>query len=384
VANPVFYLTSTQGDRTGGPECIHQLTDAIIRRGFEAYIVPLRNFRGRTPDPEYSMYQYKLADRVLRGRNSILLSAEVSPIESFRDFRAVPPERTWMWWLSVHNNPDPRARYFRGSGTCCDFSAPISGQPRDQLTRSQRHLTKHRVLPYANANTIPLVKESWNRRGPKSPLGGSLKAFAIEYGSLLYNRHTIESDIGFIAQSVYGQGFCQSVLGKEALPVTDYLRRPSIQSVKKEKNLVLYNGAKGYSMAPRLQELLPNVRFEPIQKMSYLQVCESLARATMYVELGVPPGRDRLPRESVHFGTPVALLCRGSAYCWDDFPLPTDYRIAFQDGWEQEMATSIAKILSDPDAALSDQSQFAIWITGDIDRYEAEVDRWVAAVIDRM
>jgi hypothetical protein len=64
--------------------------------------------------------------------------------------------------------------------------------------------------------------------------------------------------------------------------------------------------------------------------------------------------------------------------------LPTDYRIAFQDGWEQEMATSIAKILSDPDAALSDQSQFAIWITGDIDRYEAEVDRWVAAVIDRM
>ena len=57
MVDPVFFLTLTQGERTGGPECVHQLTDALIRRGFDAFIVPLKNFCGRIPDPEYSVYQ---------------------------------------------------------------------------------------------------------------------------------------------------------------------------------------------------------------------------------------------------------------------------------------------------------------------------------------
>ena len=384
MTDPVFYLTSTQGDRTGGPECIHQLTDALIRRGLEAYIVPLKNFRGQTPDPEYSIYQYKLADRVPKHKNAILLSAEVSPIESFRDFRAVPPERTWMWWLSVHNNPDPRARYFRGTNECCQFSPRDSGQPLDQPPALDQRGTKTRVLPFTSANTLPLLKESWERKGPGGDNPESFKAFGIEFVSLLYNRSKIESDISFISQSVYGQGFCQSVLGKPALPVTDYLRRPDVNAVKGPGNVVLYNGAKGYSMVVRLKELMPHVDFKPIEGMSFQQVCEALASATMYVELGVPPGRDRLPRESVHFGTPVALLCRGSAYCWDDFPLPTEYRIPFIENWESQMVTVITKTLNDPAEALKNQSKFAEWIAGDKSRYENEVDLWVSSVIERI
>jgi hypothetical protein len=201
---------------------------------------------------------------------------------------------------------------------------------------------------------------------------------------LLYNRSKIESDIGFISQSVYGQGFCRSVLGNPALPVTDYLRRPDVNVTKGPDNVVLYNGAKGYSMVVRLKEMMPNVNFKPIERMSFQQVCEALASASMYVELGVPPGRDRLPRESVHFGTPVALLCRGSAYCWDDFPLPAEYRIPFVEDWEKQMVNTITKILNDPKAALKDQSQFAEWISNDKARYENEVDQWVSAVVERM
>ena len=54
MTEPVFYLSVPQGDRTGGPECMHQLADAITRRGYRAVLVPMRGFRGRTPDPEYS------------------------------------------------------------------------------------------------------------------------------------------------------------------------------------------------------------------------------------------------------------------------------------------------------------------------------------------
>lgn len=75
MPEPVFYVTSTIGDRTGGPECAHQLIDAIKARGYQALMVPLRNFRGRTPDPEYSIYSYELAGEVSRSPNSILVSA---------------------------------------------------------------------------------------------------------------------------------------------------------------------------------------------------------------------------------------------------------------------------------------------------------------------
>jgi hypothetical protein len=48
------------------------------------------------------------------------------------------------------------------------------------------------------------------------------------------------------------------------------------------------------------------------------------------------------------------------------------------------MVTAITKTLSDPAAALRDQSKFAEWIAGDNARYETEVDQWVSAVIERM
>lgn len=259
-----------------------------------------------------------------------------------------------MWWLSVHNNPDPRARYFRGSNECCQFSPRDSGQPLAQPPALNQRGTKTRVLPFTSANTLPLLKESWERKGPGGTTPASFKAFGVEFGSLLYNRSKIESDIGFISQSVYGHGFCRSVLGNPALPVTDYLRRPDVNVTKGPDNVVLYNGAKEYSMVVRLKELLPHVHFRPIEGMSFQQVCEALASASMYVELGVPPGRDRLPRESIHLSTPVALLCRGSAYRWDDFPLPAEYRIPFVENWEHQMATAVTKILKDPGAALND------------------------------
>ena len=129
---------------------------------------------------------------------------------------------------------------------------------------------------------------------------------------------------------------------------------------------------------------MPSIEFIPIVRMSYLQVCTALAGATMYVELGVPRVRDRLPGESVHFGTPVALLCRGFAYYWDDFPLPEKYRVPFVENGEVQVVSVIQEILNDPAGALDNQSIFADWISGDQSRYETEVDQWDSAVIARM
>ncbi len=106
-------------------------------------------------------------------------------------------------------------------------------------------------------------------------------------------------------------------------------------------------------------------------------MCEALAEATVYVELGVPPGRDRLPREAAHFGTPVVLLCRGAAYCWDDFPLESNFRIADEPDWAAHMAPILREVVANPQQALDEQQPFREWVAGDRERYEAEVDHWL-------
>ena len=377
MTDPVFYFSVPQGDRTGGPECMHQLADAVIRRGYRAVLVPMRAFRGRRPDPEYDIYRYETAESIDDPRNSVLVVGEVSPIESTRETRQFPSDRTWLWWLSVHNSPDPRSRYFRGSIECCTFEPRVDEVPRDSLPPVPETAELVHSTSFADSTRLGLIKEAYQRTvAPYSP-SKSPRTFAVEAVSLLYNRRFIESDVGFLAQSVYAQGFCQTMLGRNALPMTDYLRRPDIGAQSLNPNLVLYNGAKGYSMIRELAPLLPNIDFRPIENMSYLEVCKALASAAAYVELGVPPGRDRLPREAAHFGTPSVLLCRGSAYCWDDFPLPAKYRIPYVDGWATSLAPVLSDVLADRTGALADQAFFREWVAGDRDRYESEVDTWL-------
>ncbi len=73
---------------------MHQLADAVVRRGYRAVLLPMRGFRGRTPDPEYDIYRYETAEEISNPERSILVVGEVSPIESARELRQVPAERT--------------------------------------------------------------------------------------------------------------------------------------------------------------------------------------------------------------------------------------------------------------------------------------------------
>jgi len=234
-----------------------------------------------------------------------------------------------------------------------------------------------RITPWGDATTPGLLREAWKRSHADYRAQPGIRSFATESASLLFNRRLIESNVGFLAQSVYAQGFCRSILGREALPMTDYLRRPDIPPQQRKKRSVAYNAIKGYTKIHELQLLLPDVEFLPIEDMSYREVCETLASADIYVELGLPPGRDRLPREAAHFGALVALLCRGTAYCWDDFPLPARYRIADESGWAYQLSQTITTMLEDPDTARRDQETFREWVAGDRGRYEIEVDNWL-------
>lgn len=372
MGEPTFYVASPLGDRTAGPEALTQLVDAIRRRGVRAYLIAMHNFRGRRNDPEYDIYDFEVASRIADPSNAYLVLSEVSPIESFRELRQVPIERTWMGWFSVNNSPDPRARYYRPSETCCS-TYPEGFKPQRPPVPADFQLgTGVPEGPFAAA------REAVRRVGGKPR---HLKALATETVSIRYAQHVVNSDISFFAQSYYGQGFVRDVLRKDAPIITDPIRVVDVVPRPRQRNVVLYNKVKSWSMVQQVMPLLPEVEFRAIEGMSFQEVAQALSEASVYLELGHLPGRDRMPREAAHFGTPVVCLARGAGYCWQDVPLPVEYRVAFREGWPEDAARAVRQVLDDPETAAREQEPYRVWVSGERERYEAAVDDWLTRAL---
>ena len=367
---PVCFVASPLGDRTGGPEALSLLVHSMRQRGVEAYLLPMRNFRGRANHPEYSRFDAPVAASMRRSDSSHLVLTEVSPIESRRELERTPDANVWMLWLSVNFSPIPAARYYRAGEASCSFVP--EGADRSWLDGLDWYTYDDEVLPPGAFRTL---REGYRRRGGVSL--GSTRAALVEAVSIAYAERVVRRPINFGTQSFYGRGFVSSVLGRDAFMLTDYPRRPAVAPSARQRNLVLYNGAKGGWKLPALQERLPEVEFRPIQGLSFDEVCQLLSSAALYVELGHMPGRDRLPREAANYGTPTVMLARGAGYCWADFPIGERYRIPYTMDWADRMAPVIREVLADPTEINAAQEPFREWVAGEPARYEAALDAWL-------
>lgn len=372
MASPRFYVACPLGDRTGGPEALTLLVASIRARGFEAFLIPMSRFRGRRPHPEYDVYDYALADRMPKSDDAHLVLTEVSPIESYRELQQTPDSHIWMLWLSVHHSPIPRARHFTADQTCCSFFPPDA---KDAALPTNWWPHDDQAISRGPAKAL---REAWRRH--KGGGMSALRGVPTEAISIAYAERTVRRPINFGTQSFYGQGFISSQLGRESFLLTDYPRIPRIASQKRDPNLVLFNGAKGKWKIAELRERLPDVNFQPIQGMSFTQVAEALSQATLYVEIGHLPGRDRLPREAANFGTPTVLLARGAGYCWDDFPLGERYRIPYTEDWADRMAPVIREVIDDPAEIVRAQEPYREWVSRERERYDTAVDEWMERV----
>ena len=365
-----MYVSSPLGQRTAGPEALTQFVDALRRRGVESYLIPMRNYRGNRNDPEYDLYDFDVADEIPDPDNAILVMSEVSPIESHRELSRVSRERTWLGWFSVSNCPDPRARYYRPSESCCP-TFPPGHEPETPPVPADLGLGTA-----INQGPLRTWREA-RRRAPGHSLH-SYRATAVDAVSMHFAKKIIDDpQVQFFAQSYFARGFVREVLDRDAMIITDPIRVVDVAPSPRHRNVVLYNVVKSGSMIAEVQALMPDVDFRPIEKMSFAEVAQALSEGTVYLELGHLPGRDRMSREAAHFGTPVVVLARGSGYCWADFPLPADYRIQFREGWPRQAAAAVRRVLSDPDQAIRDQWSYREWVAGERDRYEAAMDAWV-------
>ena len=345
------YVSTVLGPRTGGPEAVHQLVHSLRSHGVKTSLIPMRGSRGKSPHSDYSIYDFEVVSEISQKKDHRLVITEVSPLESWQELRMTPPEDTWLWWLSVNNAPDQRARYF-------------SAQDKQ-------------------SNVQPVWRESLRRGRLAHSFLNKARTSATEFISLSHSRSLLKSDINYLAQSEYAVDFCATELQRPATLLSDYLRElPALNPSAVRPHLVTYNGSRGYSLIGELERAMPEIEFMPISGMDYTQVCEILAESAAYIELGHLPGRDRLPREAGRLGTPVVLLQRGAGVYIEDFPLPDDYRIEFSSNWAQPFAATLSGVIRDRDQAVSDQGGYREWISGDRIRFDREVQNWIPKLLN--
>ena len=368
MSYPRVYVATSLGNRTAGPEALTLLVQSFRERGVEAFLIPTYNSRGQSNHPEYDGFEFEVAETIPRDDSSHLVVTEVSPIENFRELQRTPDHRTWMLWLSINFSPIPRARYYSAADGGCSFFPPGSN---NQLPELWPYDDKP-ITTGALRNLREAKRRTWQQGR------NSLRATAIESISIRYAENVVKRNIHFGTQSYYGQGFIRSQLGRDSFKVTDYPRAmPAVDHLRKRRNVVAFNGAKGKWKLQELQPLLPDVEFRAIEGMNYEQVCEALAESSLYVELGHLPGRDRLPREAALVGTPTVMLARGAGFCWQDFPIGEKYRIPYTIDWASKMAPVIREALADPSDIAATQVPFREWVEGERQRYEEALDTWV-------
>lgn len=260
-----IFVCCPGGSVTGGPELLHQLVDALRQLGHDAYITYYPFEKEHAKPSEYYTYDCPVAS-IEDNSSSLIVIPEVFTKKAKQIINA----QVAIWWLSVDN-------YYQKKG---------QSWVRDLKMR----------ITTLRRSRIPLSKM----------------------------KHLLH-----FTQSAYARDFLEKNL-ISSLMLTDYLATEHLSEQIRHLNrinVVAYNPKKGAKKTELLIEAFPEIKFVPIKGMTKAQVNELLSTAKIYIDFGLHPGKDRLPREAAMAGCCIITGLSGSAGNNEDITIPGKYKL---------------------------------------------------------
>lgn len=247
---------------TGGPELLHQLVNALVAAGRDAYIAYTPLDQAWSTPPEYARYGCPVAQHVPDEPDTAVIVPEVATFLLFGFRRA----RHAIWWLSVDN--------------------------------------------YSGAAGTPA---GWN----------------IIFRRIFNTDIPSPSATTHLFQSAYARDYVQGRFKVGGAMLSDYLAADYFSEPPRgpRRNVVVYNPKKGYAETARLIRASPDIEFSKLEGMTRHQLRGALDSARVYIDLGVHPGKDRIPREAAMRGAVVVVARRGAARYFEDVPLDDAYKV---------------------------------------------------------
>ena len=263
------------GSRTGGPEALHQLSDALLQQGHDAivwYVLPsdIHGVKdlyskgqlsestildiGNRPSEieEYKIYETVIESQIKLSKDMCFVIPEVYiEIVKYLNFC-----KHLVWWLSVDNA----------------FGHLANGQVNLNYLRKKNCFHGY--------------------------------------------------------QSNYAKNFLDAIQLRQSFSLSDYTPTYSAPSSKRHKNAVSINA--GGKVIFDIDKLANDIQIacgcevHLLRNMTREQVYELLESSKLYIDLANFPGKDRMPREAMLRGACVFVTDAGAGH-GDDFGLPREF-----------------------------------------------------------
>lgn len=331
-----------RGAQTGGPEALHQLVDSLRRLGVDAWLWATPETRGSERVPDYARYDApETTEKMDEADTAVVLSETMLGLTS--NWRRA---RIFCWWLSIDKCP-----YFGVLRRC--QNARLDG-------------VEH--APFLLAKAV---------------LGAQRRALPDR---LRLARMT------HLSQSRFAHDFIRRTLWVSPTMLGDYIPAGGRSTGRKPSTLsIAYNPTKGLQLTEEIRSLTDSsIEWLPIAGLTREGVDAMLDRATVYLETGEQPGKDRIPREAALRGCVVIMLRKGAGRSRADCPLPEEHVIEPGPGAAERFVTALTRVAADVehhrsqqqpylDMVLRDQAAFERAVEGIFVKGERGIRNWYAS-----
>ena len=304
---------------TGGTECLHQLGSSLELSGANVSIF----YHNESPEKKarnaFKNFGLKSIERIPDHEKNLIIFPE--NITKFT--LNFPKSQKVIYWLSILN------------------FYPIKGQSRVRDFISKYNIRRKRL----NINEL---KDFIH-------LGQSY------FSKLFLDKHKMKS---MIIGDHLDENF---LLNAEKAITLNY----------KKLNQVCYNPAKGKKYTDYIIEKYPSLKFVPIINMTREQVFNTLLESKMYLDLGLHPGRDKIPREAALLGCCIATSKFGSAKNNIDVPIPDNYKFNVDKESLNNIPILIKNVFDNYEKEIINFSKYREIIKNEKQEFDKKISLWI-------
>lgn len=313
------YVVSPANKVSGGPEALHQLVYYLRLQGTDAMISYIGKSRDSVSIPaEYTMYadDFILFREIPDESNARVVLPEIY-LKLTQKFTTATVN---IWWLSVNN---------AGAGSIYRFSNPLE------------YFYLQILRQFKATSTYCMIR---NARGK-----------AKFYGNRFLN----------LVGSFYAHSFLEDLGISNIHPMIEPIGKTFLEEIgdvsfssSGRSDTILYNPIKDFKgVIPKLIKLNPDLTFVALEGFSHPEMIELFKTSKLYVDFGLFPGPERIPKEAVMCGCLVYTGRYGASDFYGDVAIPDKYKIK-RTGNVAKISNTLRQMLNTYDDIVSDFDEY--------------------------
>ena len=275
---------------SGGPEALHQMVYYLNKIGADACLVYCDLFSKKYEIPEsYKAYvkDYKLVSEVTDDDENVIILPETLNFYIKKYNKA----KVYVWWLGIGNNLKAKSNL-------------VTSKLKNRKKMVSTLKKKNKIL-----NILHFIQ---------------------------YKRYCFENEkqnVSHLCASHYVCDYVKKHTKNKIYmciePVSLWLLQSTNIGMKEGNNYsdtVLYNPARNPEFIAKIQEYCSEISFLPLSGYEQSKLVELFQKSKLYVDFGLFPGAERIPKEAVMNGCCVLTSRSGAAAFYQDVSIPDKYK----------------------------------------------------------